>query len=246
MIKLLIITFSALSFFTSSVFAEGFDRLVSVGISPNAIEGPNNSKVRILIIDLINALDKATQTKSKIVIRPFARSLKETADGHADFHIPIIRNANTNLPKGLDYLDGVNFPSIAFVIYSRKNNPLDAETVIDEKLVEVEAGHQPFFPFKVTETHCISCSLDKLLLGRINALIIAADVVDPMLKQERYKRIHRALYKHYPVTVLVPTSKDSEPVRQYFIDGTKRLREIGELPKGLKPRGLYVDWQPGV
>lgn len=219
------------------------DRVASIGESPVSAEA-DATGVHGMLVDLVRAMDKATHSSTKIVLRPFARSLKETAAGHADFHIPLVQNGDSPAPEGLAYVTEVDFGQVQFVIYSRKLAPLEAKTVAGAKIIETEAGHESFFPFPVMETHCVPCSLDKVLVGRTDALIVPADIVDPLLTTPKYKGIHRALYKMFPVRALVPAHADSAATRRYLIEGVKRLKETGELWKITQHNRPYSDWQP--
>lgn len=224
--------------------AETYDRVASLGESPivaeGGVEGPRGT-----LIDLIRALDRATHTTTKVVVRPFARSLRETAAGHADFHFPLVENDIAPPPVGLAYVKEVEFGRVQFVVYSRKGAPLDAITVTKAKVVEVQAGHEDLFRFPVKASNCISCTLDKIAIGRVDALIASFDVVDPLLREPRFKNIHRARYKAYPVRALVPIKGDSTATRRYLIEGVTQLKKTGELwritPSSDQP---YVDWQP--
>ncbi len=224
---------------------EAEDRIASIGESPFSAQS-DATGVHGRQVDLVRALDRVTHSSSKIIVQPFARSLKETAAGHADFHIPLIQNEDTPAPEGLMYVTEVNFGYIPFVIYSRKNAPLDAKTMASAKNVEVEPGHESFFPFPVKVTNCVPCTLDKVLMGRADALIVAEDIVDPLLAKPKYKGIHRALYKMYPVRALVPSTTDSTATRRYLIEGAKRLQKTGEMWKilGHGMNSSYSDWQP--
>jgi hypothetical protein len=75
-------------------------------------------------------------------------------------------------------------------------------------------------------------------------LIVSADVVDPLLSNPKFKDIHRALYKMYPIRALVPASKDSSAIRRYLIEGVRQLKETGELWKIIQSNLPYSDWQP--
>lgn len=229
--------------FCSACRAEAYDRVASVGESPNSAEASATGDHGMLV-DLIRALDKATHSSTKIVLRPFARSFRETAAGRADFHIPFIQNDSSPAPDGLAYVTEVDFGEVSFVIYSRKLDALEAGTVARAKAIETEPGHESFFPFPVRETHCVPCSLDKILLGRADALIVPSDVVDPLLSKPQYKGIHRAFYKAYPVRALVPANADSEATRHYLIDGVNHLKETGELWEITRHDKTYLDWQP--
>jgi hypothetical protein len=225
--------------------AEAQDRVASIGESPFSAQS-DATGVHGRQVDIVRSLDRATHSSTRIMVQPFARSLKDTAAGHADFHIPLIQDEESPAPVGLAYVTEVNFGYIPFVIYSRKIGPLDARTVAGAKNVEIEPGHESFFRFPVKVTHCVSCSLDKILLGRADALIVAADIVDPLLSDPKYKGIHRALYKIYPVRALVPANADSAATRRYLIEGAKHLQETGEMWEILGHNMLnpYSDWQP--
>jgi hypothetical protein len=222
--------------------AVAHDRIASIGDSGPSSEAATAPTQRL--VELVRALDRATHSSTKVVLRPFARSLEETAAGLADFHIPLMQSDASPAPEGLVYVMDVDFGQVQFVIYSRKLAPLDASSVTTAKNVETEPGHETFFPFPVSATHCLPCSLDKILLGRTDALIAASGVVDPLLPAPKYKGIHRALFKSFPVRALVPAKANSSATRRYLIDGVKRLKETGELSAIMRQEAAYSDWQP--
>ncbi len=223
--------------------AGSYDRTVSIGGSRSSAETDAAGKDAKLAA-IIRAMDRATNSSTRILQRPFPRSLKETAAGYADFHIPFIDNGVLPAPEGLAYVKDVDFGEVFFVIYSKKANSFDANSVAKAKLVEVEPGHEAFFPFAVTGTLCVSCSLDQILQGRLDALIVSEDLVDPLLHDAKYGDIHRALYAGYPVRALVPAGADSEAVRRYLIDGVAALKRSGELWSISSHSFSYPDWQP--
>lgn len=225
-----------------AVPAAAFDRVVSIGESPfSAVT--DASGVHGMLVDLIRALDRETHSSTKIVVRPFARSLRETAAGLADFHIPLIHDSDAPPPEGLVFVTEVDIGQVNFVIYSRKAEPLNAQGVALAREVEIQAGHELFFRFPVKVTNCVPCSLDKLLIGRIDALVVSSTIVDPLLDNPKYKAVHRALFKRYPVRALVPAHADSAATRRYLVQGMKRLRETGEVLR-ITGDAPYSDWQP--
>lgn len=224
--------------------AQAQDRVASIGDSSPVATEASAAPAYGKLVDIVHALDQATHTSSRIVILPFARSLKETAAGHADFHIPLIQNGDSPAPAGLAFVTEVDFGQAQFVIYSRKLAPMSAKTVAEGKNIETEAGHRSLFPFPVSETNCVRCSLDKVLLGRIDALIVSSEVVDPLLENANYQGIHRAFYKSYPIRALVPDNADSATTRHYLIEGVKRIKKTGELWKIIPSNIPYSDWQP--
>jgi hypothetical protein len=223
----------------ASAYAQAYDRVASLAESP--ISPKDGKNVDVSLPNLIDELDRATHTRTKIVLRPFARSLADTAAGKADLHIPFIQVGDLPAPKGLAYVTEVAIGQRPFVIYSRKTDPLDANAVGKNWVVLIEAGHSSFFPFPVTESSCMKCGLDMILLKRADALIVANDIVDPLLENPKYKGIHRALYKTFPVRALVNANADSTATRRYLIDGITRLTQTGDMAKRWNQ---YSDWQP--
>ena len=231
------------SLFTCEALAQPYDRVASIAQSPlpHRADMPGGEDQ---LIALVKAMDKATHSSTRIITSPFSRSLRRTASGEADFHLPFIQEGNAPPPPGLQYLTEVDFGESNFVIYSRKLAPLSAQSVASAKVIEVEPDHQSFFPFTVKATYCIPCSLDQVLSGRADALIVASDIVDPLLTQVAYKGIHRALYKSFPVRALIPANGDTTAVRHYLIEGATKLKESGELLSIRTCGGAYADWQP--
>ena len=222
--------------------SEAHDRVASIAQARFSTES-DTAGPHWMLINLVHALDRVTNSSTKIVLRPFARSLEETAAGLADFHLPLIQSGDTPAPQGLAYVSEVDFGPAYFVIYSRKQEPLNAATLPGHR-VEAEPGHGSLFPFPVNATQCLPCSLDKVLLARADALIGPSEVIDPLLADPKYRDIHRALYKSYPVRALVPVRADSSATRRYLIEGVKRLKETGEFWKITHHDLPYSDWQP--
>ena len=226
----------------TALFAAAHDRVAS--IAESTISATDRASPHQMLVELVHAMDRATHSSTKIVLRPFARSLKETAAGLADFHLPLIQDDGVPPPPGLAYVMDVDFGQTAFVVYSRKQAPLDARTVAAAARVETEPGHEPFFQFPVSVTHCVPCSLDKILLDRIDALVVPTTLVDRLVSEPKYKGIHRALYKTLPIRALVPANVDSTATRRYLIEGVNALKKTGELWEIMHNRIPYSDWQP--
>ena len=216
---------------------------ISVGESPFSADSDVHGD-RGKLVNLILALDQVNHTHSKIVLRPFARSLKETAEHQADIHIPLIEVPGVPPPPGLAYVTDVDMGRVNFVIYSRKVMPYTAASVAHAGSIEVEPGHQAFFPFATLETHCVPCSLKKVNIGRLDAMIVSSDIIDPLLSDPQYHTLQRALYHAYTVRALVPSSGDTQPARTYLIHGLRQLQRSGQFNKITHNQGQYQDWQP--
>lgn len=223
--------------------AQPYDRVGS--LAENSFSAVSDDKGNHgMLVELVRALDQVTHSSTQIVIRPFARSLMETASGKADFHLPLVQSDTSPAPDGLAYVTEVDIGQLPFVVYSHKTAPLDAKTVGDHKIVMTEPGHAAIFPFPVVETRCLSCSLDMILADKADALIVPGEIIDPLLTAVKYKGIHRALYASFPVRALVPVNADSAATRRYLIDGITQLRKTGELWKITGHQKGYTDWQP--
>ena len=220
------------------------DRVVSIGDSsleePQAGMPPPYGK----LVEVVRALDRATGTTSRITVLPFARSLSETAAGRADFHIPFIQSGGLPPPPGLAFVPEVDFGEAQFVVYSRRADALDSRSVAAAREVETEPGHEDLFPFPVHATYCVPCSLDKMLLGRSDALIVSSEIVDPLLHDPKYRGLHRAPYRRYPLRALVPAGADSSATRRFLEQGLARIKASGELWRILHSDRPYADWQP--
>jgi hypothetical protein len=233
----------ALASLGTGAHAQSYDRIGSLAENPFSAVADEKGDHGMLV-ELVRALDRVTHSSTRIVIRPFARSLMETASGKADFHLPLIQSDTAPAPDGLAYVTEVDIGQVPFVIYSRKTAPLDTKTVSDHKVVMTEPGHTAIFPFPVVETRCLSCSLDMILKDRADALIVPGEIIDPLLADAKYKGIHRALYASFPVRALVPVNADSAATRRYLIDGITQLKRTGELWKITGHQKSYTDWQP--
>jgi hypothetical protein len=233
----------ALAALGTGVHAQPYDRIGSLAENPISAVSDDKGDHGMLV-ELVRALDRVTHSSTQIAIRPFARSLMETASGKADFHLPLIQSETSPPPEGLAYVTEVDIGQIPFVIYSRKTAPLDAKTVSDQKYVMTEPGHAAIFPFPVVETRCLSCSLDMIMDDKADALIVPGEIIDPLLADAKYKGIHRAFYASFPVRALVPVNADSAATRRYLIDGITQLKRTGELWKITGHQKGYTDWQP--
>jgi len=220
------------------------DRVASIGATV-APGGPASVDEGFQKLEaLVRAMDHATGSTSRIVVRPFARSLEETAAGRADFHLPLAEAPGVAPPPGLAFVTEADFGRTYFVVYSRRSAPLDAVSVAHAAQVEIEPGHEAFFAFAAHPTYCIPCSLDKILAGRSDALIVASHVADPLLRQDpRYRGLHRALYRYYPVRALVAAGVDSSATRRYIAQGLASIKRSGELAR-IMGSDVYSDWQP--
>lgn len=220
------------------------DRLATIGdSSPAAATGTGPGPYNRLV-EIVQAMDRATHSTTRVEVLPFARALKETAAGHADFHLPFIQDGARPPPPGLAYVTQVDFGYAQFVIYSRKSAPVDLSTLAHAGNVETEPGHEFIFDFPVHVTYCVPCTLEKILNGRTDALVVGAGVVDPLLKDPRYRGIHRAPYKRYPLRALVPAKRDNAATVRYLVEGATRIKASGELWRILPVNRPYEDWQP--
>ncbi|MES2260895.1 MAG: hypothetical protein V4724_20445 [Pseudomonadota bacterium] len=219
-------------------------RVVSLGTTP-AFAALDADGAHGVLVRLVQAMDKASASSSRIVIRPFGRSLQETADAHASFHLPLIQLGDMPAPAGLAYVKEVDFGHVNFVIYSSRRAPLRAKDLAYMKRIEVEPGHEALFPFPVRASYCLACSLRKVTMGRIDALLVSSHAADPLLNRFEFGEIHRALYGVFPVRAVVPSQGDSTETRRYLIEAARRIKDNGDFERIFR-YAPYTDWQPAL
>jgi len=195
-------------------------------------------------VDLLRALDKVTGSQTNIVVVPFKRSIKNLLDGKADFHIPLIEIPGLN-QEDLPYtFSSETLFTVAFVLYTHKNRPLDINN-LDKYSIATDIAHTEFFPFPTIGKTCISCAMKMVNLGRLDGFIFAQNEIDPFIIQFKLQNIHRQLYKNFDVKILIPKTETGKKIDKYFTDGIKLLKQNGEYDKMLAPIvSPYNDWQP--
>ena len=153
---------------------------------PTALDGP--------LPNLLSLVDKYYEDGSfDMQSYPFNRSISNVIEKRADVHAPLIRVAGDQ-PLEFRYVDEALL-TVTFVIYSKKDTPLTADSDFSRYRVDTWIGHAEFFDFEVNEVTSIQSGLDRVSNGRSDALIMGQDPVDKLLRSTgKYDNIHRAHY----------------------------------------------------
>jgi len=208
------------------------DRTASLAQLPVLAE----SETQGVLVDLIKAIDKVTGTTTKIIVAPFQRSLKNVADGQADYHLPILDN-----PERPAQLDGLmlgkktTVVNAKFGLYTHKDRPVDLAKA-DQFRLETEAGHVDFFPVKMAPSTCLDCSLRKILADRIDGVIFAMLEMDNLVANlEGKENIRRSVYRVYRGTAILPANAKGEATDAFLADALEKLKANGEYQRILGP-----------
>lgn len=199
------------------------------------------SKEKGVLVDLLKALQKESKETIEYQVVPFSRSINAVEAGEVDFHMPLIEPLDT---KGSNFsLSKETIFHVNFVLYMNKNKPLDINNLAG-KVIETEAAHTPYFPFKTVGSPSIESSLKKLDAERIDGFIFADNATDPLLKKLGLKSISRKLYKRFDVKAVLPL-KNSEKIDQFLSVNIGKLRKTNEYNKIMDVVDQnYNDWQP--
>ena len=156
-----------------------------------------------LLIELLKYLDsKAPDVELNVDVVPFSRAVALVQNNQADIQLPIIHSSDGG-PSGLAYSGRVLF-NVPFAIYSNKSKPIsasdfDAVPYSSNLTIETDAAHLYMFRRTLHASVCIKCSVEKVALGRVDALIYAEPIVSAHLNSANRELIHKAPYKSYPV-----------------------------------------------
>lgn len=210
----------------------------SIGHIPVVSEMDNSGN----FVDYIRAMEAISGRKMDIKVLPFARSIKRVTNEQADFHFPLIE------PPSKDKLPFIvstaSVYRVNFVIYSNKKKPLTVKD-LENKVLETDAAHTTYFPFKITPSTCVECSLRKVNDGRIDAFIYADFAADSIVKKLNLKNINRKLYKEFEVKFILPKNEKSKQVDEYLSHHVNLLQRDGTWDRLIKPVApKYSDWQP--
>ncbi len=139
-------------------------------------------------------------------VAPFKRSLITVSEGQADMHVPFLQSDdNLLIDEKLMYSEA-SFFEVPFKVYMSVDSEVSGSDIGSKgELIETDAAHTHFFPFSVEGSHCMECSLSKLVHGRIDAYIYAADTTERTIKKLGLEQnIRSEFYKAFPAKAVLP------------------------------------------
>lgn len=185
----------------------GVDSLwrVSFGETPGITEPGKRS----ILIDFTEKMAADSGIDFQFQVVPFKRSLLSVTAGNADMHVPLLQaDENLMIDENLMYSEA-SFFEVPFKVYMSADSEFSGSDVRTEgKVIETDAAHTHFFPFSVAGSHCMECSLNKLVHGRIDAYIYAADTTEKTIRNLGLEqKIRSEVYKSFPVKAVLPRSE---------------------------------------
>lgn len=197
-----------------------------------------------MMVELIKLWEKNIHQRITIQVYPFKRSIRTVIDRKADFHLPLIKSPyQHHSTQDFDYSSSSIF-SVNFVLYSNKNNPVDADKLTDH-VIYTDASHSNLFNFKILSDYSVESSFKKLARGRIDGYIFADVEADPVLKKLGYSHIKRQLYKVYQVHAVLPKGASGNSTDKMITKAMSIIKQNGQWAKLMNPvYHQYIDWQP--
>ncbi len=198
------------------------------------------------IPQLMTRISEISREPIELSINPFKRSVEYTAQGKVDMHFPSIYSPTMDT-LNLPYTFSSDAPfAVNFVIYTHKCLESNVDRIEDLE-VYTDFGLVDLFDFDIKPSTNITGAIKMVDTGRIDALILADKVVDPIIKAEGLTNVRRSLYKTYEARAILAKSSRSAEVDKVFSRAIQRLKASGELHErfgNLLP-GPFDNWQPG-
>lgn len=201
------------------------------------------------MIDLIKEMDRLYKDGVfTIRIIPFTHSIRQVAQGRADFHMPLVRLETVN-EDSLDFsYIRLPFARVAFVAYTRSSGePFNKEDA-HKKRIATPAAHRHFFPFKTIEMNAISIAMNMLRIGRIDAFIMEQEAVDRYIRSNRLWFVRRQLYQEWESYFVVSKNNPERTALDDLLSGLlEKLNGEGKLlPLAEKIHKPFYEWQPYI
>jgi polar amino acid transport system substrate-binding protein len=213
--------------------AQARDLKVSLPLIPPLVE----TKEKGILVDLVKAMaEEYKGGKITWDVFPFPRSLDNVEKGRADLHMPYITPPNPQrIP--FTYSSDVIF-KVIFALYSNKSNSEINPKNLTKFKVETDEGVRYILDSaipNVVGSPSIESSLQKVDIGRIDAMVFAMPESDMALKKLGLKNIKRWEFKKYDVKALLPLGEKGKEVDKIFSDLIKKLKASGKYQQIMAP-----------
>jgi polar amino acid transport system substrate-binding protein len=229
------------------------DLIASLAELPGLAESPEEGA----FVEVVKAIDTLyTDGRITITLFPFARSVNNIIEGKADFHIPSIRNADSDQTHSPYRMVTEKIGTVCFVIYSHREQPLTKQ-MLDDAIgktqggapfpytIEVPQGIEEQFPFPAVSSNYVVRSLKKVAAKRIDALVWAQEETDLTLKLLKIDSLQREFWQTFDDVILIPKGPEGDRVDAILSDALNKLRASGQLEQLYSHiHRPYDDWQP--
>lgn len=225
------------------------DLKVSLGYIPSLAESPDKG----YFVDFVKAMDEVYTEGSFIIsVHPFPRSIQNVVDGLSDFHLPML-NSPYKSKESLEYSFAQRkMGEVCSVIYSRKDTPITREDLKKAMLhktfpykIEVVRGTADFYDIPAEDFTQIEYAFKKMLLNRVDALLIMQEEGDHVIRKFKLSDIHRSLFECFDDVIVIQKSPRGYKVGAIVSSLIEKLENSGRLAELRKNiHHPYVDWQP--
>lgn len=233
----------------ASSTALGRDLVISIAQLGELAE----SSEKGFFVDYFKALDEVyTEGKFTIKIYPFMRSLTNVISKTADAHVPIVKDDKINYDTMPFRFATKPMGTVAIVIYSSSNKPITKKMIEEAKnkrpfpyRIELARGTESMYDFPTTPTSEMVGTMEKIKLGRADAYLSAQEEGDVVIRNNKWKWVHRELLEHKDDLIAIPSGPEGSEVDKILSDAITKLDQSGKS-KLLREKihVAYIEWQP--
>lgn len=204
-------------------------------------------------VDLVKIIVAQTDRPVSINLMPWNRSIENVINGKADFHIPAIRVPADRAAQDKYIFSSESLGKVSFVIYSNIKRPITKEMIINglsqpepyPYTLEAPPLVEHTFEFPTLPSSDIDNSLQKVLKGRIDALIWAQEESDSAVKKLGLKNIVRNHLADYEDTIIIADTEKGRALDKLLSKAIAQARQSGALSATYeKVHRPYNNWQP--
>lgn len=222
------------------------DIVIGAGLIPGMV----NSSTDGTMVDLIKAMS-TTYAGGSMAVRAMTvgRLDVELVEGLVDMTMPYIRMRPNDDVNFKYRFTRQGYGKVAFVLYSRKANPVTAAAISKAALMhpfpyKIESAEFDW-GFPVAQFLSFESAFKKLAAGRIDAFLWAQEEADEELRRQGGKGIVRELFGVYDDVFAVQRNARGNFVEKVYEQALDALRKSGKLEEAYrKIHKPYDPWQP--
>lgn len=181
----------------------------------------------------------------QVRILPVERTVLFLKSNKLDMQAPYIVNPNlppTQLPFKVSE---ATFYQLNFVLYSNSKKDIDLERLANYKIV-TDLAFKDMMGFDVGTITNIDATLKMVNAGRLDGVIYAANVVDPMLEMYRMKNVRRSFFGAFDVKALIANNENTQQIDDMLTKTAQVFEFSPEVNILSSNHQKYDDWQPFI
>jgi len=182
--------------------------------------------------------------RAKIQIMPLKRAFMLLDKQQVDLLGPYIHNPKIkNLALPFD-ISSSSFWNINFVLYVHKDKVIDMNDLSALKL-QTDRGWTDIIGFDVGSVVTLESGIRKVNANRLDGVIYAGVVADPLIKRLRLKNIRRIFFSEFEVKAAIAKNSRASEVDAMITKGTSVLKSSSEFKTFINSNATSFDsWQP--